>query len=1312
MKTSPSSVAFILKKFRRPCITLAVVALSSICLKAADQVWLQANLNNEWSLTAPNWDAGVPWTNGNNAIFGGTGENVEVASDLTINHLTFNGNGYSIVDANNDSLLNLTASSIITTATGVTATISESIATGSLTKEGTGTLVLSGANLFSGQVVINTGRLSVANNAALGDTTGTTTVSTNGQLELQNGVTISGETLSLGGSGADFFGGLRTAENATATWAGAVTLQAGGRMGSLGGGVLNISGPIQTGSSGNLIISATTSAAGLGTVRISGTANTYNGATTVFRGRLQLGAQDALPVGTTLDLDSTSAIEDSIFDLNGFNQTLGGLTRSGAAAGTGGSFITNTGNVEARLTVNQAASTSFSGILQDGASALGLTKSGAGSLTLSGNNTYSASTILTGVSNNEIVVASNTALGNTIGSTTVGAGARVTLANGIVVSGETISITGTGGNNNGALQTASAAIAEWAGNIQATGAEARIGGGVGGTLIVSGVISGGSSTAILHSRANNATTVLNNVNTYTGDTQLFANAGSGARLVIGVNNALNPASRLSVIATQATVSMTLDLNGKTLALRGLDTTGNHLSGAVLFVENNGTAPSTLTISDSTGTSIFAGRMRDGTGGLSFVKNGNSTQTIIAAQSYTGSTTVNAGNLQIGGAVSTLGVNGSLASTSLILNSGTLALDNLGANNNSTNRLSDAANLTFRGGSFVYRGSELATSSETVGNLILEPKRSTLTTSYGSGQTATFIANQFTRSANGGTLLVNGQNLGQDGTSTTNVARIRLTTAPTLVGTTAALTSGINAAAKNTQIVPFLLGESAPASGGTGTATSVANTFVTYDPTTGLRPLNLADEFSTNAFVSGDNTQITANTALTANTSINSLIVSGNTTTITVSSSRILNVASGAILFSSGTSPAINGGILDFGTREGIVTTNAAGNTFITSLITGSAGLSYYGSGTVVMNQQNTYSGNTGLYVGTVIPQSSSLGTPNAPASGPFGTGTLILGGSAMRASTGSDVLLHNRVRFQADTTIINGSVNRSLTFAGDVTLADGTRTLTHQSATNSLFTGVIDDAGLDHGLTINGTSTGHVILSGNNTYTGPTSLTGSTTLLINGNQSAATGAILVSAGVLGGTGTLGGATTITGGGTLSPGDPNILGGLGRLNLAQELTLQAGALTTLQITGATFTSMDSFGGNAPGSPAYLAYILANASGQGNHDQLNITGTINQATGAKIQVLAESFVPAAGQIFNLLDWGAATGNSFSSNLGSSYRSGSEDSGFDLDLPDLTGTGLSWDTTLFTSHGLIVVIPEPGRALLLGLGLISLLLRRRRA
>ncbi|MCW0217316.1 MAG: hypothetical protein OJI67_03240, partial [Prosthecobacter sp.] len=225
------------------------------------------------------------------------------------------------------------------------------------------------------------------------------------------------------------------------------------------------------------------------------------------------------------------------------------------------------------------------------------------------------------------------------------------------------------------------------------------------------------------------------------------------------------------------------------------------------------------------------------------------------------------------------------------------------------------------------------------------------------------------------------------------------------------------------------------------------------------------------------------------------------------------------------------------------------------MITGTAGVSYYGSGTFVTNQRSTYTGDTGLYVGSVIPQIGSLGTAGAPTSGPFGTGTLILGGSSMRASTGGDVQLHNNVKFQADTTILNATGARVLTFEGNVTLAEGTRTLTQQTSANTYFNGVISDGGQGYGFTVAGSGTGQVVLAGNNTYTGPTSLTGNTNLLINGNQTAATGAVTVSAGLLGGIGTLGGATTIASGGTLSPGDPATAAGIGRLNFAQGLTLK-------------------------------------------------------------------------------------------------------------------------------------------------------------
>ena len=146
---------------RKRTTILAILALAC-ALRAADQTWLDGNANNDWSATAPNWDAGAVWTDRNSALFFGTGEVLDVNGAVSVSNITFNATGYTIGDATADGTLTLIgAPSVITVAAATTNTISEVLAgSGGLTKEGSGMLTLSGANSPStGNTIINAGTI-------------------------------------------------------------------------------------------------------------------------------------------------------------------------------------------------------------------------------------------------------------------------------------------------------------------------------------------------------------------------------------------------------------------------------------------------------------------------------------------------------------------------------------------------------------------------------------------------------------------------------------------------------------------------------------------------------------------------------------------------------------------------------------------------------------------------------------------------------------------------------------------------------------------------------------------------------------------------------------------------------------------------------------------------------------------------------------------------------------------------------------------------------------------------------------------------
>lgn len=1022
------------------CCMAVVFVFAASAVAQSDQTWLNSATPNNWSLAAPTWDAGVGWTNGNNAIFGGSAETVEVASDITVNNMTFNTTGWIITDANNDSVLTLNTGSVITTTTG-TVTINESMAGGSLTKAGTGTLQLGGTNSYTGATVVNLGLLN--------------------------------------------------------------------------------------------------------------------------------------------------------------------LTSSGALNGTSG------------VTVNTGGTTATAG-------ALGL--------------------------------------------------------NNVIIAGKSITISGTGSDNIGALKATGNGLSVWTGNVTIGATNTRIGATQAtGTLEISGVIdSAGVNRGLnIRSVAGSSVVLLSNVNTYVGDTSVIVGT-----LKLGVTNALPTGTGLVMGNAASVGSATVDLNGKNQQVASItDVTSVNVP---TLVTNTSLTASTLTIANGA-TNNNTVKM---SGNLSLVKTSGGQLNLSAASDYTGSTTVTAGTLELNG------VNGSLASTQFNLNGGLFSINNNAvAATNNNNRIGDSATFTFRNGNFTYTGTADAgvNSSETIGSMVLDRGFQTMRINFAGTNTSTLTSSGFTRAAGGGVVFMIGVNLGANSTDTASISRIFTTSLPTLIGGTDALPTGINAGVFNTKIVPYLVGYADEVSGAKGGVGTGPNTFMTYDSTTGYRPLNPIDEFAQDILTTGANTRLTTNLAVSSSAAINSLLFDGSLT-LSIAAGQTLTVTSGAILFSSGANTISGAGTLDFGAAEGIIYANGSGNSTITARITGTGGLTIAGNGLYVPgNANNSYSGDTTLLSGTTVPTVSSVGPAGAPTSGPFGTGNLVLAGASIRATTSAPITIGNNVIFKADTTIVASGM--ALTFTGGVTLIDGDRVLTNNSASNTTFSGVISDGGQNRGFTVAGSGTGAVIFSNTNTYTGATNVNGST-LLVNGTHATGSAYRVASGGTLGGGGNISvaasGSVTIAGGGTLSVGNG---------------TNSAAALTITTTAGGALTFTDST------SIMRLDIISDASAGLGTDqsadatraDQLVVSGTVNLNSARLVVGTIGGLDPltfSAGDRWDLFDWvtfspvGTFTINPLT------------------DLPTLSA-GLMWDVSDIYIGGTIgvAVVPEPSRAMLLMSGVMIGLLRRRR-
>lgn len=198
------------------------------------------------------------------------------------------------------------------------------------------------------------------------------------------------------------------------------------------------------------------------------------------------------------------------------------------------------------------------------------------------------------------------------------------------------------------------------------------------------------------------------------------------------------------------------------------------------------------------------------------------------------------------------------------------------------------------------------------------------------------------------------------------------------------------------------------------------------------------------------------------------------------------------------------------------------------------------SGPVVLNHSNSYSGGTNIGAASriFVGNDNALGTgtiyTSGTGAGAAGTGTIgAVGG--LRTIANPLVILGN---FGVGSDIFAGAPN-NITFTGDVNLsggnagsADAASIFTVPGGLTATFTNTIHDGGISKA------GGGKLVLSGNNTYTGGTSVTAGI-LQIDNASGSGTGSNFVNitaGGTLAGIGTITGPTTIDGTSALSPGD--------------------------------------------------------------------------------------------------------------------------------------------------------------------------------